>query len=110
MINRSRVVVLFFLNVVFAVSAYAQAKSAKPAQGGADDKYIIAALTALKANNLDEAKGQIDKAFTPETKDKAKALFAKAEIYISLQQQDKNKTSTLCSKGAFQTRGDEARI
>ena len=89
MMNKLRIVVLFFLSTGLCADVFAQAKAAKPAAGGADDKFIISALTALKANNLEEARTQIDKAFTPETKDKAKALFAKAEIYISLYQQSK---------------------
>ncbi len=98
MTSRSRSVVLFFLGMGLAVNGYAQAKPARPA--GGDDKFIVSALTALKANNLDDAKQEIDKAFTPETKDKAKALFVKAEIYISLQQQEKNKGTALYQDAA----------
>ena len=37
--------------------------------GIAQDKYVVSALTALKANNLEEAKTDIDKAMeSPETK------------------------------------------
>ncbi len=93
MVSKLRSVVLFFLTAGFAANAFAQAKPSKTA-GSGDDKYIVSALTALKANNLDEAKTEIDKAFTPETKDKAKAYFVKAEVYISLQQQSKNSGGT----------------
>jgi hypothetical protein len=54
--------------------------------GTAQDKYVVSALTALKGNNYDEAKDDIDKAMAnPETKEKPKALFAKAQIYLQLQ-------------------------
>ncbi len=86
MVSKLRSVVLFFIGAGFTINAFAQAK---PAKASGDDKFIISALTALKANNLDDARQEIDKAFTPETKDKSKALFVKAEIYISLQEKNK---------------------
>ncbi len=90
MMNKFRVFFLLVIGTAFSVQSFAQVKTAKPAATSGDDKFIIAALTALKANNLDEAKTQIDKAFGPDTKDKAKALFVKAEIYVSLYQQSKS--------------------
>lgn len=58
--------------------------------GIAQDKYVVSALSALKENNLDEAKENIDKAMaSPETKEKPKALFAKGQIYFSMQQVEK---------------------
>ena len=60
--------------------------------GIAQDKYVTSALTALKSNNLDEAKEDIDKAMAnPETKEKPKALLAKAQIYFMMQNSDKYK-------------------
>jgi predicted Zn-dependent protease len=68
--------------------------------GIAQDKYVISALTSLKGNNLEEAKADIDKAMTsPETKEKPKALFAKAQIYFSMQQSDKYKASSPYREG-----------
>ena len=62
--------------------------------GIAQDKYVTSANVALKANNLDEAKDNIDKAMaSPETKEKPKALLAKGEIYLALQGVDKYKSS-----------------
>lgn len=60
--------------------------------GMAQDKYVVSALTALKGNNYDEAKEDIDKAMaSPETKEKPKALFARAQVYLQLQNVDKYK-------------------
>jgi Tfp pilus assembly protein PilF len=54
--------------------------------GMAQDKYVVSASVALNANNLDEAKENIDKAWeSPEVKEKPKALFVKGEIYLALQ-------------------------
>ena len=61
--------------------------------GMAQDKYVTSALTALNQKNYDEAKTDIDKAMeSPETKEKPKALFAKAQIYYYLMQQEKYKS------------------
>ena len=55
-------------------------------QGMAQEKYVTSALTALKSQNYDEAKEDIDKAMaSPETKEKPKALFAKAQVYFQMQ-------------------------
>ena len=60
--------------------------------GQAQDKYVTSALTALKENNLEEAKENIDKAMaSPETKEKPKALLGKAQIYFAMQSSDKYK-------------------
>ena len=62
--------------------------------GIAQDKYVTSANVALNAKNLDEAKEDIDKAMaSPETKEKPKALFAKAQIYLSMQAADKYKAT-----------------
>ena len=64
--------------------------------GIAQDKYVTSANVAIGAHppNYDEAKEDIDKAMaSPETKEKPKALFAKAQIYIALQSVDKYKSS-----------------
>jgi predicted Zn-dependent protease len=62
--------------------------------GIAQDKFVVSALTALKENNLEEAKADIDKAMTsPETKEKPKALLAKAQIYYAMQNDAKYKDS-----------------
>jgi Tfp pilus assembly protein PilF len=62
--------------------------------GIAQDKYVVSALTAINGNSYDEAKDNIDKAMaSPETKEKPKALFAKAQIYLTLQTVDKYKAS-----------------
>ena len=58
--------------------------------GFAQDKFVVSALTALKGSNYDEAKDDIDKAMAnPETKEKPKALYAKATIYLQLQNVEK---------------------
>ena len=60
--------------------------------GIAQDKYVVSANVALNNKNLDEAKSEIDKAMaSPETSGKPKALFAKAQIYAALQNNDKYK-------------------
>ncbi len=68
--------------------------------GMAQDKYVSSALTALSVKNLDEAKQDIDKAIAnPETKEKPKALFAKAQIYFAMQMSDKYKASNPYREG-----------
>ena len=58
--------------------------------GIAQEKYVVSALTALKGGNLEEAKQDIDKAAgAPESKDKPKTLFAKAQIYFAMQNDNK---------------------
>jgi len=62
--------------------------------GIAQDKYVVSANVALNSKNYDEAKSEIDKAMaSPETQEKPKALFAKAQIYAALQNVDKYKPS-----------------
>ncbi len=62
--------------------------------GIAQDKYVTSANVALNGQKWDEAKEDIDKAMqNPETKEKPKALLAKAQIYFSLQNVDKYKAS-----------------
>lgn len=54
--------------------------------GIAQEKYVVSAGVALKENKLDEAKDNIDKAMaSPDTKEKPKALFVKAQIYMAMQ-------------------------
>jgi len=70
-------------------------------QGTAQDKYVTSALTALKSNNLEEAKENIDRAMSsPESKEKAKTLFAKAQVYFTMQSADKYKASNPYREGA----------
>jgi len=60
----------------------------------AQDKYVVSANVALNNKNYDEAKENIDKAMaSPETKEKPKALFTKAQVYYMLQNQDKYKAN-----------------
>jgi len=62
--------------------------------GIAQEKYVTSANVALNSKNYDEAKEDIDKAMaSPDTKEKPKALFAKAQIYLSLQNVDKYKAA-----------------
>ena len=61
----------------------------------AQDKYVVSANVALNGKNYDEAKSEIDKAMaSPETKEKPKALFAKAQIYAALQNVEKYKPTS----------------
>jgi hypothetical protein len=63
-------------------------------QGIAQDKYVTSANVAINQQHFDEAKEDIDKAMqSPETKEKPKALLAKAQIYLALQGVDKYKAS-----------------
>ncbi|NDC40807.1 MAG: hypothetical protein EBZ77_04525 [Chitinophagia bacterium] len=58
----------------------------------AQDKFVTSALVALSQNNLEEAKADIDRAMSsPETNEKSKTLLAKAQIYYSMQRDDKYK-------------------
>jgi len=60
----------------------------------AQDKYVTSALISLNQKNLEEAKKDIDKAMSsPETSEKPKALNAKAQIYFSMQLDEKYKAS-----------------
>ncbi|MFI5196582.1 MAG: hypothetical protein ACHQD8_05790 [Chitinophagales bacterium] len=69
--------------------------------GMAQEKYVTSALTAIKNDNFDEAKDNIDKAMaSPETKEKPKTLFAKVQIYFKLQNSDKYKASNPYREGA----------
>ena len=68
--------------------------------GIGQDKMVTSANVALQSHNLDEAKEDIDKAIAnPETKEKPKALFAKAQIYTALQSVDKYKASNPYREG-----------
>jgi Tfp pilus assembly protein PilF len=68
--------------------------------GIAQDKYVVGALTALQNKNYEEAKEDIDKAMaSPETKEKPKALFAKAQVYGTLQSIDKYKSTNPYREG-----------
>ncbi len=61
--------------------------------GIGQDKYVVSANVALNNKNYDEAKESIDKAMaSPETKEKPKALFTKAQVYYTLQSVDKYKS------------------
>lgn len=58
--------------------------------GIAQEKYVVSANVAMKSNNYEEAKENIDKAMAnPETSSKPKALLAKAQIYYALQNVEK---------------------
>ncbi|MCW3123927.1 MAG: hypothetical protein JWQ38_3419 [Flavipsychrobacter sp.] len=62
--------------------------------GMAQEKYVVSANVALNAKNYDEAKENIDKAMaSPDTKEKPKALFSKAQVYYALQNTDKYRSS-----------------
>jgi hypothetical protein len=62
--------------------------------GMAQDKFVVTALTALNSKNYEEAKDAIDKAMaSPETKEKPKALFAKAAVYSAIQDDEKYKAT-----------------
>lgn len=66
----------------------------------AQDKYVVSANIAMKNQNVEEAKTEIDKAMqSPETKEKPKALFAKAQIYFMLQDAEKYKASNPYREG-----------
>jgi len=65
-----------------------------PLKGFSQDKFVVSAGASLKEGNLDDAKQDIDKAMAnPETAEKPKALWVKAQIYDDLQQSDKYKAS-----------------
>jgi Tetratricopeptide repeat len=69
-------------------------------QGMAQEKYVVSANVALNKQNFEEAKENIDKAMaSPETKEKPKALLAKAMIYISLQGVEKYKATNPYREG-----------
>jgi hypothetical protein len=66
----------------------------------AQDKYVTTALTELSQSHLDEAKEAIDKAMAnPESSEKPKALWAKAQVYYGLQMSDKYKASNPYREG-----------
>ena len=68
--------------------------------GMAQEKMVSSALYELKAQNYDEAKADIDKAeANPETKDKAKTLYAKAQVYFELYKVEKFKASNPWKEG-----------
>lgn len=61
----------------------------------AQDKYVTSALVALQQKDLENAKKEIDKAMSsPETSEKPKALLAKAQIYFTMQQDEKYKSGS----------------
>ncbi len=69
--------------------------------GIAQEKYIVSANVALSKQSFDEAKENIDKAMlSPETKDKPKALFVKAQVYMGMQMIEKYKASNPYREGA----------
>lgn len=68
--------------------------------GIAQDRFVVNANMALKSQNFDEAKTEIDKAMAnPETSAKPKALFSKAQVYFSLQNVEKYKASNPYREG-----------
>lgn len=68
--------------------------------GMAQEKYVVSANVALSKQSYDEAKENIDKAMaSPESKDKPKTLFVKAQVYMSLQGVDKYKASNPYREG-----------
>lgn len=72
--------------------------------GIAQDKYVVSANLALKNQNYDEAKSEIDKAMaSPETSQKPKALFSKAQVYFALQNTEKYKNSNPYREGLAAT-------
>ncbi len=72
--------------------------------GIAQDKYVVSANLALKSQNYDEAKSEIDKAMaSPETSEKPKALFSKAQVYFALQNTEKYKASNPYREGLAAT-------
>lgn len=63
--------------------------------GFSQDKYVTSANMAMKSNNFEEAKEDIDKAMAnPETREKPKAIFAKSQVYMGLQSLDKYKANS----------------
>ena len=69
--------------------------------GMAQDKYVTSANVALNKGNFEEAKENIDKAMaSPETKEKPRALFAKAQIYLAMQMVEKYRASNPYREGA----------
>ena len=63
--------------------------------GIAQEKYVVSANVALNNKNYEEAKENIDKSMaSPDTKDKPKTLFTKAQIYFMLQNSDKYKATS----------------
>ncbi len=68
--------------------------------GIAQDKYVVSANLAMKSQNYEEAKMEIDKAMAnPETSKKPKALLSKAQVYFSLQNVDKYKAGNPYKEG-----------
>ncbi len=77
--------------IVFIVAIFGVARPAV-----AQEKYLTSAIVEMKKGNLDEAKEDIDKAMaSQEMQEKPKALLAKAQIYLSMQQTEKYKKSTM---------------
>lgn len=69
--------------------------------GIAQEKYVVSASVALNAQKFDEAKENIDKAMSsPETREKPKTLFVKAETYLGMQLVEKYKSSNPYREGA----------
>jgi Tfp pilus assembly protein PilF len=86
MVKRCKYLLVFSLLSVAGVQAWGQSRTGAAATAGsAGDKYVVPALTYLKANNPEQARQEIDKAFsTPEAKAGPKVLLAKAQIYFAL--------------------------
>ncbi len=69
--------------------------------GIAQEKYVTGASMAINANNIDEAKENIDKAMSnAEMQEKPKALFVKGEVYIAMMGVDKYKSASPYREGA----------
>ena len=96
MISKVGIIAVLFCTG-FTAGAQTKAASAAPS---ASDKYVSAALTYLKANDFDNARQEIDKAFAPtETKSSPKALLAKAQIYFAMNGAEKYKGEGLYKEG-----------
>ena len=83
-----KTIIFFLVFIVTANNIFAQASSIPP------DELVSSANVDLKRGDYEEAKEYIDYAMTiPETKDRPRTLFAKAQIYVKLQTLEKYKSS-----------------
>jgi len=100
MVNKFSFIV-FLLATGLWTNAVAQSKSAAGSSNSAGgDKYVAPALTFLKANDLENARKEIDKAFSSsETKAGPKTLLAKAQIYFAMNNSDKYRDLNLYRDG-----------